>query len=153
MKRELNSWQRLWIATAFVYLLCIIATGFVIMPDSRHVGREMVNRVIDEVHRYEPFAFVGEAPQLAYDAARKEGYEQWEKRMRSTYTQGSSASGFDRIEQDYRQARSELPTRQLRTGFLLVLGWLIPMALLTVLNRAVRWIMLGSRGNNHRAGR
>ena len=108
----------------------------------------MVNRVIDEVHKYDPFAFVGEAPQQMYDAAEREGVSQWEKRTRTRFAKDSFAPGFDVVEQDYHLALSGLAARQCRTVILLALGWLVPMALLTLLNRTVRWIMLGSREKN-----
>jgi hypothetical protein len=143
MKRELDGWQRLWLATAVVYLICVLLTGYLIMPDSNQLGRELVTRAIDEVRKFNPFAFIGEAPQVTYAAARKEGYAAWERRLRAKATQGVPAPGFDRIEKEYRQALAELPARQLKVGCLLALGWLGPMALLTLVNRTVRWIIRG----------
>jgi hypothetical protein len=141
---QLNRWQRLWIATGITYLLCILATGYVIMPDRRQIGREMVNAVIEEVRLYDPFAFIGESPVTTYDTAEKEGYNRWEKRMRAKYTAGLPAAGFDRIETSYHRAASDLPAKQMTIIILLILGWLLPMAMLSVLNRTVRWIILGS---------
>lgn len=141
---ELNSWQRLWLATGVVYLLCILATCSVILPDSDQIGHELVISVIDEVRKYDPFAYIGDAPQTVYAEARNEGYEHWEKRLRKRYATGSHAPGFDRIEKAYSRAVTDLPAARQKVCLMLALGWLLPMALLSVINRTARWIIVGS---------
>ena len=141
---KLNAWQRLWLATGVVYLLCILATCSVILPDSDQIGHEMVISVIDEVRKYDPFAYIGDAPRTIYDQARKEGYENWEKRLRKRYATASPTPGFDRIEKAYSRADSDLPAARRKVCLMLALGWLLPMALLSVINRTARWIMAGS---------
>jgi hypothetical protein len=147
---ELEGWQRLWVVTAAIYLLLLMVTGYVLMPDRKEIEKAMVFEVTEEVRRYDGLAFVGESPQGIFEAARKEGYANWISHVREKYRIGASGNaGFDRIDRKYHQALATLASRWMTMGVWLVIAWTVPMAVLYAMGYVVQWV---EKGRGEREG-
>ncbi len=141
---DLKSWQRLWLVTGVTYLLMLVATGWLLMPERRQVDKAMVFAVTEEVRRYDGLAFVGESPENIFETARVQGYGRWIARVRKAYRIGREGdAGFGRIEKDYRQAMDTLMSKRLRLSGWLFAAWAVPMGLLYAMGMAVGWIKQG----------
>lgn len=146
-KRQFKPWQRLWIATAIVYLLMLAGSYYLIMPNQESIERKMVFAVTEEVRRYDGMAFAGESPRQIFEIARSQGYAAWIAQIRSKYQIGPEANdGFDRIEKNYREAISDLPVKRTIGLLLCFAAWLVPMAALYAIGFVVDWIRWGARG-------
>ena len=145
-KRQFKPWQRLWIATAIIYLLMLAGTYHVIMPNQESIDRKMVFAVTEEVRRYDRMAFAGESPRNVFEIARSQGYTAWITLIRSKYQIGPEGNeGFDRIEKSYREAISDLPVKQTIGVFICLVAWLVPMGALYAAGFVVDWIRRGTR--------
>ena len=106
----------------------------------------MVLAVIDEVHRYDGMAFAAETPRAIIESARKLGYPAWIGQVRSTYRIGAEGNpGFNRIEMNYQEQLSDLPTRQTIGLLICMVAWIVPMGLLYAMGGVVEWIKHGAR--------
>ena len=140
----LKSWQRLWLVTGVTYLLMLVATGWLLMPERRQVDKAMVFAVTEEVRRYDGLAFVGDSPEKIFEAARTRGYAPWIARIRKAYRIGKEGDdGFGRIERDYRQALETLSTKRLKLSGRLCVAWVVPMGLLYAAGGLIGWIKQG----------
>ena len=139
-------WQRLWLATGIIYLLMLAGTYHLLAPNQESVERRMVLAVIEEVHRYDGMAFAGETPRAIIESARKRGYPAWIGQLRSTYRIGSEGDpGFNRIETNYKEQLSDLPTRRAVGLLICIVAWIVPMGLLYAMGGMVEWIRRGAR--------
>lgn len=150
-KVQFQSWQRLWFVIGVIYLLVLAGCYYMLMPSQQSIERTMVFSVIEEVKRYEGMAFAGVSPQMIIEAAGSEGYAAWIAELRTKYRIGpEGAAGFDRIENEYRDALSRLPAKR-RLGLLIsVVVWMIPMSLLYVIGLIIDWIRRGARAIKER---
>lgn len=140
----LKSWQRLWLVTGITYLLMLVATGWLLMPERRQVDKAMVFAVTEEVRRYDGLAFVGDSPEKIFEAARSQGYAPWIARIRKAYRIGREGdNGFGRIERDYRQAVGTLTVKRLKLLVWLLVAWVVPMGLLYGTGGLIGWIRQG----------
>lgn len=147
-KRQFKPWQRLWFATAIIYVLMLAGSYQLIMPSRESIERRMVLSVIEEVHRYDGMALAGESPRKVFDLARSQGYVAWIKQLRSTYRIGPEGNaGFDRIEKEYRDAVSDLPMKQTVGILICIVAWAIPMAALYAMGTVIDWIKRGASGS------
>ena len=141
----LKSWQRLWLVMGVIYLLMLVATGWLLMPERRQVDKAMVFAVTEEVRRYDGLAFVGDSPEKIFEAARSQGYASWIARIRKTYRIGKEGDdGFGGIERDYRQAIESLTMKRLKLSGWLCIAWFVPMGLLYAGGGLVGWIKQGT---------
>lgn len=141
---NLKSWQRLWLVTGVIYLFMLIATGWLLMPERRHVDKAMVFAVTEEVRRYDGLAFVGDSPEKIFETARAQGYNPWITHVRKVYRIGKEGdAGFSRIERDYRQAMETLTTKRLKLAGWLCVAWVVPMGLLYAMGGLIGWIKQG----------
>jgi len=141
---DLKSWQRLWLVTGVTYLLMLVATGWLLMPERRQVDKAMVLTITEEVRRYDGLAFVGDSPEKIFEIARAQGYDRWIAHVRKVYGIGREGdAGFGRIERDYRQAMETLTSRRLKLSVWLLAAWAAPMGLLYVMGGLVGWIKRG----------
>lgn len=140
----LKSWQRLWLVAGVTYLLMLVATGWLLMPERRQVDKAMVFSVTEEVRRYDGLAFVGDSPEKIFEAAQSLGYAPWIARIRKAYRIGKEGDdGFGRIERDYRQAIETLTMKRLKLSGLLFIAWVVPMGLLYAAGGLIGWIRQG----------
>jgi hypothetical protein len=140
----LKSWQRVWLVTGITYLLMLVATGWLLMPERRQVDKAMVFAVTEEVRRYDGLAFVGDSPEKIFEAARTQGYALWIARIRKTYSIGKVGDdGFGKIERDHRQAIETLATKRLKLSGRLCIAWVVPMGLLYAAGGLIDWIKQG----------
>jgi hypothetical protein len=140
----LKAWQRLWVVSGVVYLLLILATGWLLMPTRDRIEREMVFAVTQEVSRYEGLVFAGDSPEKIFENARAQGYPVWIAGLRQRYRIGAEGNaGFDRIERQYRREIDSLAFKRLKLSALLLVAWLLPMAALYAMGYAVDWINRG----------
>ena len=140
----LKSWQRLWLVTVVTYLLMLVATGWLLMPERRQVDKAMVFAVTEEVRRYDGLAFVGDSPEKIFEAARTQGYNPWIARIRKAYKIGKEGNdGFGRIERDYRRALETLMTKRLKLTGRLCVAWIVPMGFLYAAGGLIGWIKQG----------
>lgn len=145
-RRQFRPWQRLWLVSAITYLLLLAGSYYLIVPNQERVERRMVAAVAEEVRRYDAMAFAGEAPRKIFEQARSLGYAAWIKQVRSTYRIGPEGNpGFGRIEQNYREALSDLPVKRTIGILFCMAAWLVPMAALYALGYVVDWIKRGTR--------
>lgn len=141
----LKAWQRLWIASALIYFLLVVAGGWLLMPTRGRIERDMVFAVTEEVRKYEGLVFAGSSPEKIFEAARAEGYSAWITGLRKKSGIGREGdAGFARIENEYRRDIETLPLRRLRLSALLFLAWVGPMAGFYAAGCLVDWI---NRGN------
>ncbi|MDR3579742.1 MAG: hypothetical protein P4L44_07265 [Oryzomonas sp.] len=140
----LKSWQRLWLVTGGTYLLMLVATGWLLMPERRQVDKAMVFAVTEEVRRYDGLAFVGDSPEKVFETARTQGYAPWIARIRKTYNIGRVGDdGFGKIERDYRQAIETLTSKRLKLSGRLCVAWVVPMGFLYAAGGLIGWIRQG----------
>jgi hypothetical protein len=140
----LKSWQRLWLVTGVTYLLMLVATGWLLMPERGQLDKAMVFAVTEEVRRYDGLAFVGDSPEKIFAAARTKGYAPWIARIRKAYRIGKEGDdGFARIESDYRQAIETLTAKRLELTGRLCVAWVVPMGLLYAAGSLIGWIKQG----------
>lgn len=145
--KRLKAWQRLWVATGIIWLLLIVATGYVIMPTRERIDRDMVFAVTEEVRTHEGLVFAGESPERIFAAARAQGYAAWIAELRKRYRIGAEGNaGFDRIAREYRLRIDNLTRRRLRLTAGLYVAWLVPVAALYAMGLLVDWI---NRGKKH----
>jgi hypothetical protein len=143
-RRGLKSWQRLWLVTGITYLLMLVATGWLLMPERRQVEKAMVFAVTEEVRRYDGLAFVGDSPGEIFETARAQGYAPWIARIRKVHRIGREGdAGFGRIEKEYRRAMETLATKRLELSGWLCVAWVVPMGLLYAMGSLVGWIKQG----------
>jgi len=140
-----NSWQRLWIVTGIIYLLMLAGSFYVVMPDKESIERQMVFSVTEEVRHYDGMAFAGESPQKIFEIANSQGYAQWIESIRFKYhIRPDGNAGFDKIENEYREAISDLPVKRTIGVIICVVAWLLPMAVLYAIGFVVDWIKRGA---------
>jgi hypothetical protein len=138
--------QRLWLVAAAVYLALLVVTGFLLMPDRGQVERAMAFAVTEEVRRYDGLAFVAESPSGIYEAARREGFDNWIAGVRKKHGIGTEADpDFARIREKYLHDLHSLGDRQMKLLVLLALAWAGPMAALYGAVRVMEWINRGGR--------
>lgn len=143
-KNPLKGWQRLWIATGFLYLLMIVATGFVLMPNRRQIDKAMVSAVIEEVRKHQGLAFMEESPEKTFETARKLGLVPWVAKVRKTCRIGREGdAGFGRIDREHSAAIRSLHDDRLRLSAWLCVAWLVPIVLLYAMGSLVDWIRRG----------
>jgi hypothetical protein len=107
----------------------------------------MVISVIEEVHRYDGMAFASESPQKIIETARSVGFSAWKAQLRSKYRIGPEGnSGFNRIDNSYQEAITDLPVKQTIGILIAVVAWLVPMTVLYALGFVVDWIKRGATG-------
>ena len=144
-KRQVKPWQRLWIATAIIYLLMLAGSYHLIMPNQESIERKMVFAVTEEVRRYDRMAFAGESPRKIFEIARAQGYSAWIAQIRSSHQIGPEGNdGFNRIEKNYREAISDLPVKRAIGLLICLVAWLVPMAILYAIGFGVEWIKRGA---------
>lgn len=142
----LKAWQRLCVVWGVVYLLLILATGWLLIPTRDRIDREMVFAVTEEVSKYEGLVFAGDSPEKIFETARAQGYSEWIAGLRKRYRIGAEGNaGFDRIEKGYRREIDNLAFKRLKLSVGLVMAWLLPMAALYAMGCAVDWINRGRR--------
>lgn len=145
-KLQFKPWQRLWFATAIIYLLLLAGSCQLIMPNQESIERRMVLSVTEEVHRYDGMAFVGESPRTIFETARSQGYAAWITQLRSKYRIGPEGNaGFDKIEREYRDSISDLPMKRTVGIVICIVVWAIPMAVLYAMGTVIDWIKRGIR--------
>lgn len=143
-KSPLKGWQRLWIATGGLYLLLVIATGLVLMPNRGQIDKAMVSAVIEEVRKHQGLAFMGESPEKTFETARKLGLAPWAAKVRKTYRIGREGdAGFGRIDKEHSAAIQSLQQERLRLSAWLCAAWFLPMVLLYAMGSLVDWIRRG----------
>jgi hypothetical protein len=141
-----KGWQRLWLVTSIVYLVLLVAAGFLLMPDRNRIERAMIFAVTEEAKRYDGLAFAGEPPSRVFESARREGFSVWIAQVRKKYKISRSGdAGFEAIDRKYRQELSELATNRLLLGIRLFCAWLLPVALLYLAGLVLDWIGRGKR--------
>jgi len=142
--RDLKAWQRLWVATGIIYLLMVLAAGYVLMPTRGAIDRNMVFAVTEEVRKYEGLVFAGESPEKILESARSQGYSAWIAGLRKKLRIGKEGdAGFARIEREYRRDIESLPLKRLKLTAILWLAWVVPMAALYALGYMVDWVNQG----------
>jgi len=105
----------------------------------------MVFSVTEEVKRYDGMAFAGESPRKIYEIARSQGYHAWITAIRSRYHIGPEGNtGFERIDQEYRAALSDLPMKRAFGLLFCAAFWLVPMAVLYSIGFVIDWIERGA---------
>lgn len=141
-------WQRLWLVAGCIYLLMLAATCYVVIPTQERIERRMVFAVTEEVRRYDGMAFAGESPDAIFRRARTVGYADWIFQLRSKHRIGVEGdSGFNRIEREYQEKVSSLPTKHVVAILLCGIAWFVPMAILYGIGFTVDWIKRGVRVN------
>jgi hypothetical protein len=149
--RRLKPWQRLWFVTGIVYLILLAVSYHMLMPNQELLERKMVFSVTEEVKRYDGMAFAGESPQKIFETARSQGYAAWIAATRSRFRIGSEGTiGFDRVEQNYRDATSALPAKRKLGVMACFVAWLMPMSVLYAIGLVVDWIKRGARAVKRR---
>ena len=139
-------WQRFWIVTGIVYLLMLVPTYFVVIPDQMSIEMNMVLEVMDEVKRYDGMAFAGESPQQVMVSVHAQGYEKWIGATRIKFHIGHEGdAGFAKTDKDYRKAISDLPVKRVIGILICVVVWSIPMGLLYAVGFAVEWVLHGTK--------
>jgi|GEM_PF-912547 len=145
-KRQLQPWQRLWIVAGIVYLLALVGSYYLLMPDQESIERHMVFSVTEEVRRYDGMAFAGESPRKIFEFARSEGYASWIAATRAKYRIGPEGNErFNRIERDYCDAVADLPVKRTVWILICIVVWVLPMAVLYAIGFVVDWIRRGVR--------
>ena len=140
-----KSWQRLWIVTGIIYLLILAGIYHLVMPDKESIERQMVFSVTEEVRHYDGMAFAGESPRQIFEIASSQGYAQWIETIRFKYHIGPDGNAsFDRIENEYREAISDLPVKRTIGVMVCAVAWLLPMAVLYAIGFVVDWIKRGT---------
>jgi hypothetical protein len=143
--RRLKAWQRLLLATGVLYLLLLVAAGFLLMPDRDHIERSMILAVTEEAKRYDGLAFAGEAPSAIFEQARNQGFQSWISQVRRKYRIDQSGdAGFAAIDRRYRQELSELPVKRLSVVAWLSAAWLVPMLFVYLTGLLLAWIKSGN---------
>lgn len=143
-RKPLKGWQRLWVATGFLYLLLIVVAGFVLMPNRRQIDKAMVTAVIEEVRKYQGLAFMGESPEKTFERAQKLGLAPWVVKVRKTYRIGKEGNaGFGRIDEMHSEAINALQHERLKLSAWLFAAWIIPMVVLYAMGALVDWISRG----------
>jgi len=108
----------------------------------------MVFSVTEEVKRFSGLAFAGESPRKTFETARSQGVGSWISSTRAKYYIGHEGDpGFAKIENTYRTAIIDLPTKQTVGILICALIWLVPMALFYAVGFVVDWIKRGVRGS------
>lgn len=119
---------------------------FLLMPTRESIERQMVFSITEEVKRYDGMAFAGESPRKVYEIARSQGYHAWITAIRSRYhISPEGNTGFEKIDQEYREALSDLPVKRTVGLLFCALFWLVPMAVLYSIGLVIDWI---NRGGN-----
>jgi hypothetical protein len=143
--RRFRAWQRLLVATGVLYLLLLIAAGFLLMPDRDHIERSMIFAVTEETKRYDGLAFAGEAPSTIFDQARNQGFQSWISQVRRKYQIDKNGdAGFAAIDRRYRQELSDLPAKRLSVVVWLLAAWLVPMLFVYLTGLLLAWIKRGN---------
>ena len=143
-----SAWQRLWLVTGITYLLIISGSYYLLMPNEESIERQMVFSVTEEVKRFSGLAFAGESPRKTFETARSQGVGSWISSTRAKYYIGHEGDpGFAKIENTYRTAIIDLPTKQTVGILICALIWLVPMALFYAVGFVVDWIKRGVRGS------
>ena len=150
-RSQLQPWQRLWFVTGIVYLMMLAGTYYMLMPNQERLERKMVFSVTEEAKQYDGMAFAGESPQKIFETARSQGYAAWIAATRSRYHIGPEGTiGFDRVEQSYRDAISDLPAQRKLGVMICFVAWLMPMSVLYAIGLVVDWIKRGARAVQRR---
>jgi len=145
-RQRFKPWQRLWLVTGITYLLMLAGSFYLLAPDDESIERRMVFSVTEEVRRYDGMAFAGESPRNIFETARSEGYANWIGALRSRYRIGPEGNaGFGRIENEYREAISDLPLKRTLGVIVCALAWLLPMSVLYAIGFVLDWIKRGGR--------
>jgi hypothetical protein len=145
-KRQIRPWQRLWLVSGIIYLLLLIVSYFMLVPNLERIERKMVFSVTEEVRRYDGLAFAGESPRNIFKIARSQGYDQWIASVRSAYRIGPEGNaGFDKVEQAYHDAITDLPLKRSLGIMICFVAWLMPMSALYVIGLVIDWIKRGTR--------
>jgi len=146
-KSQFKPWQRLWFVTGIIYLLLLAGTYYMLMPTQEKIERSMVFAVTEEVRRYEGLAFAGESPRKIFEIARSTGYATWIAQLRKNFRIGKEGNaGFDRIEKEYREELSSLPSKRIYGVFLCIIAWVAPMSFMYLSGLAIDWIKRGKGG-------
>jgi len=56
-KRTFKPWQRLWVVTGLFYLVMLVGSCHLLLPDLEGVERRMIFSVTEEVLRYDGMAY------------------------------------------------------------------------------------------------
>ncbi|MFZ4855319.1 MAG: hypothetical protein ACOYL3_02885 [Desulfuromonadaceae bacterium] len=140
-QRQVQPWQRLWFITGVLYLLALAGCYYMLMPNRQSIERRMVFSITEEVKRYEGMAFAGESPVKIYEVAGSQGYAAWIAKLRIKYRIGQEGNaGFKRVDQEYRDALSNLPAQRFLGVIICLIAWIIPMTLLYAGGLVVDWI-------------
>lgn len=116
-----------------------------LVPNLERIERKMVFSVTEEVRRYDGLAFAGESPRKIFGIARSQGYTQWIASVRSAYRIGPEGNaGFDRVEQAYHDAISDLPSKRSLGMMICFVAWLMPMSALYAIGLVIDWIKRGT---------
>jgi len=144
-RRQLQPWQRLWFITGAIYLLALAGCYYMLMPNQQSIERKMVFSITEEVKRYEGMAFAGESPAKIFEAAGSQGYAVWIAKLRTQYRIGPNGNaGFERVDKEYRDAKSNLPAQRILGVIICFIAWMIPMSLLYAAGLVIDWIRRGA---------
>ena len=117
-----------------------------LVPNQERIERRMIFSVTEEVKRYDGMAFAGESPRRIFEVASSQGYATWIAAVRSKYQIGSEGNaGFSRVDKEYRDALSGLPTKRSLGVMICFVAWLIPMSAFYAIGAGVDWIKRGAR--------
>ena len=117
-----------------------------LMPDQESIERRMVFLVTEEVKRYDGMAFAGESPRRIFEIASSQGYATWIASVRSKYQIGREGNdGFSRVDKEFHNAISGLPTKRNLGVMICFVAWLIPMSAFYAIGSGVDWIKRGVR--------
>lgn len=147
-KHQLKPWQRLWFAFGTTYLLLLAGSYYMLVPNQQCIEKQMVFSITEEVKRYDGMAFAGEPPGNVFETARSQGYVAWIAEVRSAYKIGREGkTGFERIDKEYRDAISELPTRRKLGLAICLVAWMLPMSAFYAIGLVVDWIRRGHQAH------
>jgi len=148
---QIQPWQRLWFVAGIIWFLGLAGCYFMLMPNQQSIERKMVFSITEEVKRYDGMAFAGESPKKIFETAASEGYAAWIAGVRTKYRIGyEGKAGFDRIELEFRDALSGLPTKRNLGVMICFVAWMIPMSLLYAIGLIIDWIRRGARAIKER---
>ena len=148
---QIQPWQRLWFITGIIYLLSLAGCYYMLIPNQQSIERKLVFSITEEVKRYDGMAFAGESPQKIFEAAGSLGYAVWIAKLRSKYLIGPEGkAGFERIEEEYRDALSDLPAKRNLGVMICFVAWMIPMSLFYATGLIIDWIRRKSRAIKER---
>ena len=117
-----------------------------LMPNMDSIDRQMVFSVTEEIKRYDGMAFAGESPRKIFEIARSQGYARWITAVRYRHQIGPDGNvGFDRVQKEYHDAISGLPTRRNLGVMICFVAWLIPMSAFYAIGSGVDWLKRGVR--------